>query len=225
METNKLKEGNKGKPNIHDMKEMMHSIKVLPRGICGVTSDGFGRSHAESAKIFLDAGIKIVQYREKKSPSVDEAKEIRRLCSSSGALFIVDGRLDIAVASGADGIYMGQGGTSIESAKRQFGGMVGVSATNLGEAVKAQESGADYLGVGAMFATGARKGEKIVPFEEFRRMREKVSLPIYAFGGIKYENIEMVKRLGADGIAIKSAVLSASDPRAALASIIERWSK
>lgn len=215
----------KGKEHINALKNVMYSVKIFPKGIYGITSNSFGHTHAQSAKIFLDAGIKIIQYREKENPLVEEAIEIKKLCKSYGALFIVNDRLDIAIASEADGVHLGQDDTSIEEAKERFNGIIGISATNLGEAFRAQEAGADYLGVGAMFATGTKTDAKIVSFDEFRRIREKVSLPIYAIGGIKYDHIQMVKRLGADGIAVISSVLAANDPHAAAATIIEKWTQ
>ncbi len=221
----RLKHTKGGREHIHDLREVMNSIKVLPKGIYGITSNTFGQTHLQSAKIFLDAGIRIVQYREKSAPTVEEAKELKRLCAHYGALFIVNDRLDIAIASDADGVHLGQDDTPIAAAKKQFGGIIGVSATSLGEAFMAQEGGADYLGIGAMFSTDTKSDAKLVSFEEFRKIREKVSLPIYAIGGIKYENIQMIKRLGADGIAVISSVLAAPDPHLAAASMIEKWVK
>ncbi|MGC9117107.1 MAG: thiamine phosphate synthase, partial [Conexivisphaera sp.] len=83
----------------------------LPPGIYGITSRDFGLGHAEAARIMLEAGIRIVQYREKSRPArdmVEEARAIRELCSSYGALFIVDDRADVAYASDADGVHLGQ---------------------------------------------------------------------------------------------------------------------
>jgi len=221
----RLKHGKGGKAHIHDLKNVMHSVKVLPKGIYGITSSDFGLTHAESAKVFLDAGVKILQYREKKNPSLDEAKEVKKLCHAHGAIFIVNDWLDIAIASNADGVHLGQEDTSIEVAKKQFRGMIGISTTNLAESLEAQEKGADYLGVGSMFATDTKSDAKIVSFEEFRRIRERVTLPLYAIGGIKQENVRMIKRLGAEGAAVISGVLAAKEPRRAVTALMEKWNE
>ncbi len=97
--------------------------------------------------------------------------------------------------------------------------------SSLGEAFAAQEKGADYIMVGSMFAPVHSEGARIVSFDEFRRIRDKVSLPIYAFGGIKYDNAQMVKRLGADGIALMGDVIAVPDARSALESIMAVWSR
>lgn len=221
----RLKAGKGGREHIRDLKDVMQSVKVLPKGIYGITSEGFGQTHLESAKIFLDAGIRIIQYREKVSPDLEEAIAIKKLCSSYGALFIVNDHVDIAISSKADGLHIGQEDIQLTEAKKKFKGIIGVSATNIEEALKAQKDGADYLGVGTMFATDTKTDAKPVSFGEFERIRGAVSLPIYAIGGIKYEHVHMIKKLGADGIAVISSVLAAPDPKLAAVALIDKWSK
>jgi thiamine-phosphate pyrophosphorylase len=217
-----------GKELLNSLKGVMHSVKVFPKGVYGITSSSFGHTHPQSAKIFLDAGVKLIQYREehKEKPASEmlkNAAEIDEMCKSYGAIFIVNDRVDIAVASKADGVHLGTEDMPIALAKEQFGGIIGASATNFAEAFKAQEAGADYLGVGAVFPTGTKADSKMVSPDEFKRIRSKISLPIYAIGGINYENVPEVKKLGADGIAVISAVLSAADPFMAAKSLVERW--
>ena len=213
-----------GKEHINALRETMHSVKVLPRGVCGITSDGFGLTQIESARIFLDSGMRLVKYAEGKTTSAEEAREIRSMCHKDGALFSVNDRLDLAIKSGADCLHLWRDANKLAQAKKEFNGLIGISVSSLGEAFMAQEKGADYIEVGNMFSAGAEK-ERIVSFEEFRKIREKISLPIYAVGGIRTDNIGMIKRLGADGIMVRSAILGAVDPKNAAQMIIDEWSR
>jgi thiamine-phosphate pyrophosphorylase len=147
------------------------------------------------------------------------------MCRSYGALLIINDRVDIAVASRADGLHLGTEDMPIGLAKEQFGGIIGASAINFAEAFKAQEAGADYLGVGSMFPTDTKTDSKIVSFDEFKRIRSRIPLPIYAIGGINYENILEIKALGADGVAVISAVLAADDPFKAAKNLVDRWTR
>ena len=216
--------GKTGKDHINALRETMHSVKVLPKGVCGITSDGFGLTQIESARIFLDSGMRLVKYIEGKTPGVDEAREIRGMCHKYGALFSVNDRLDLAIKSGADCLHLWREANKFAQAKKEFNGLIGISVSSLGEAFMAQEKGADYIEVGSMFSGGSEK-ERIVSFDEFRRIREKISLPIYAVGGIRLGNIGMIKRLGSDGIMVRSAVLEAGDPKNAASMIIDEWSR
>ncbi len=216
--------GKTGKEHINALRETMHSVKVLPKGVCGITSEEFGLTQIESARIFIDSGIRLVKYIGGKAPSIDEAREIRSMCHKDGALFSVNDRLDLAIESGADCLHLWRDANKLARAKKEFNGLIGISVSSLGEAFMAQEKGADYIEVGSMFSAGSEKG-KIVSFDEFRRIREKISLTIYAVGGIRPGNIGMIKRLGADGIMVRSAVLGAVDPKEAARMVIDEWSR
>lgn len=138
---------------------------------------------------------------------------------------MVNDKVEVAIAANADGLHLGQGDIGISAAKERFGGIIGVSATTLAEAFRAQEGGAAYIGVGAMFHTGTKPDAGRVTFEEFRRIREKVSLPIYAIGGITRDDVKELKELGADGIAVISGILSAADPAATAKEMVDRWNR
>ncbi len=218
------KSDRKGREHINALREMMHSVKVLPKGICGITSVDFGLGHLESAKIFLDCGIRMVKYLEDKDPNAQEAGEIRNACRSSGALFSVNDCLEVAVESKADCLHLWRNSGKFLDMKKEFHGLIGISVSSLGEAFMAQEKGADYIEVGSMFSKGAQK-ERVVPFEEFRKIREKISLPIYAVGGVQASNVGMIKKLGADGIMVRSAILGAQNPKDAAKIMIDEWSR
>ncbi|MHB1830720.1 MAG: thiamine phosphate synthase [Candidatus Micrarchaeaceae archaeon] len=218
-----------GKKELADkLKDAAHTSKALPKGLYGLTSSSFGQTHAQSARIFLEAGAKIIQYREehKEKPAAEmlkNAEEIKAACEEHGALFIVNDRVDIAVAVGADGVHLGTDDMPIDLAKKQFKGIIGASASSLQEALSAQAAGADYLGIGSVFPTGTKVDSEIIGLEEFRKIRDRISLPIYAIGGINYGNMLRLKSLNIDGIAVISAVLDAEDPVSLAKGIIKRW--
>jgi len=222
-----------GRLHIEDLKRVMHSVKTVPTGLYGITSDEFGQTHLESARIFIECGARIVQYRCKRrdgrlkstSEMVKEAKEIKALCLEHKALFIVDDRLDVAIQADADGLHLGQEDVSIKEAKARFNGIIGVSAKTLEQAIDAEKAGADYLGVGAVFPTNTKGAAIVIGLDGLSRIVGKVSIPIYAIGGIKLENLHAVKRIGPYGIAVISGILAAPDPVAIGKSIARIWNQ
>jgi len=199
----------------------------MPRGIYGITSNEFGMDHIESAKILLEAGIKIIQYREKKASTrrmYEEAKEIKDLCRKYNAIFIVNDRLDIAMAVDADGVHLGQDDMPIQIAKKFFGNkIIGISARNVREALEAQENGATYLGVGSIFPTGTKADSEVIGLDEFEKIVNVSKIPIYAIGGIKIEHVEIFKKYKIHGIAVISGILASSDPLNTAREFQRRW--
>ena len=199
----------------------------MPRGIYGITSNEFGMDHIESAKILLEAGIKIIQYREKKASTrrmYEEALEIKDLCRKYNAIFIVNDRLDIAMAVDADGIHLGQDDMPIQIAKKFFGNkIIGISARNVREALEAQDNGATYLGVGSIFPTGTKADSEVIGLDEFEKIVKVSKIPIYAIGGIKIEHVEIFKKYKIHGIAVISGILASSDPLNTAREFQRRW--
>ncbi len=199
----------------------------MPRGIYGITSNEFGMDHIESAKILLEAGIKIIQYREKKASTrrmYEEAMEIKDLCRKYNAIFIVNDRLDIAMAVDADGIHLGQDDMPIQIAKKFFGNkIIGISARNVREALEAQENGATYLGVGSIFPTGTKADSEVIGLDEFEKIVNVSKIPIYAIGGIKIEHVEIFKKYKIHGIAVISGILASRDPLNTAREFQRRW--
>ncbi len=147
-------------------------------------------------------GARIVQYRDKDAPAarrLETARRIRAVTRESGTLFIVNDQLDIAVLSEADGVHIGQDDIPIAAARSLLppGMIVGVSCSSLAEALAAERQGADYLGVGAVFATPVKEGYPLVGLDGLRRIAAEVALPIVAIGGINLENMAAVKAAGA----------------------------
>jgi thiamine-phosphate pyrophosphorylase len=154
-----------------------------------------------------------------------QARAIRALCRSHGAIFIVNDRLDLALAAGADGVHVGQEDLPAEATRPLLGPgrVVGVSTHSREQAEAARASGADYIGFGPMFATGTKDtGYTPRGLEALREIRAAVSLPILAIGGITLENVVEVIAAGATAPAVISAVVAAPDITAAAAAFRKR---
>ncbi len=163
----------------------------------------------------LKAGATIVQYRQKSGSSAalySEALELKNMCR--GALFIVNDRIDIALAVDAGGVHVGREDLPVPVVRRLLkpGKIIGVTVRNLDEALRARDEGADYLGVGPVFAT-ATKGDagRPVGIELVQEIRRECRLPLAAIGGITLANAREVISAGADMICAMSAVVSTPD--------------
>lgn len=158
--------------------------------------------HLRIAREACRGGARVVQYREKDAPAaqrLETARRIRGFCRESGTLFIVNDQLDIAILSEADGIHLGQDDVPISEARSLLPPhmLVGVSCSSLAEALAAERLGADYLGVGAVFATPVKAEYTVVGLEGLRRIAAGVALPLAAIGGVNLENLAGVKAAGA----------------------------
>ncbi|MFH1471252.1 MAG: thiamine phosphate synthase [Candidatus Micrarchaeota archaeon] len=164
------------------------------------------------ARFAIEAGCKVVQYREKEKPREEmmkEAKLLRALCMGK-ADFIVNDSIEVCVASDADGVHIGQGDAGLSEARRLLPKkIIGVTVHNLEEALEAEKGGADYVGASPIFSTRTKKdaGDPAGP-ELLRLLRKNISIPIVAIGGINFDNLESVILAGADSAAMISAVLS-----------------
>jgi thiamine-phosphate pyrophosphorylase len=179
-----------------------------------------GRDGLEVARLATRAGARVIQLRDKTLPRgelVALAEGLKQVCAQSGALFIVNDYLDVALASGADGLHVGQDDLPVAAARRLLPAdkIVGCSAATPGEAVRAQEDGADYVAVGSMYESPSKPGTRMAGMETLREVRGMVSLPLVAIGGINEENAAEVMGAGADAAAVISAVLGAADVEAA----------
>ena len=180
-----------------------------------------GRSDAEVAKMAYEGGADVVQLRMKNADGremLEQANLIRRYADEMCKLFIVDDRVDIAMASGADGVHLGQSDMPLEAARKLMGddAIIGISVDNVEEAVAAQEGGADYVGVGAVFQTSTKPdAQQGVGLGAVFEVRQAVDIPVVAIGGINRGNIQDVIRAGADAAAVVSAVVAQDDVSAA----------
>jgi thiamine-phosphate pyrophosphorylase len=203
-------------------------------GLYVITERWQNRSHAAVARAALAGGARTIQLRDKDlcvRDLVATARELRQLCSEAGAMFIVNDRLDVALAAQADGVHLGQEDLPVAEARRALRGyerqrfVVGVTVSSVEEAQRATGDGADYLGVSPIFSTGTKAdaGEPI-GLARLAEIRHAVSLPLVAIGGINAGNVAEVMRSGADGAAVISAVSRANDMESAarrMAAIIQ----
>jgi thiamine-phosphate pyrophosphorylase len=170
------------------------------------------------ARAALAGGIDAIQFRDKEAEGLElyeTAREIRRLAAERGVPFLVNDRLDVALAVDADGVHVGQRDLPAAVARRLIGPdkMLGVSATTLQEAALAESDGADYIGLGPIYETRATKRDAGEPLglDLIRAVRAGCRVPIVAIGGIDESNIQAVFRTGADGVAVISGIVSALD--------------
>ena len=182
-----------------------------------------GRSHLQVAEGAIAGGADALQLRDKEAPGgllYRVALQLRKVTREAGVPFIVNDRLDIALAAGADGAHVGQADlpASVARALLGPGKILGVSVDTVEEAILAERDGADYLGVGPVFEARGTKPDagEAVGVDRISRIRGRCGIPIVAIGGINAENAAMVRRAGADAAAVISAVVAADDiPRAA----------
>jgi len=177
-----------------------------------------GRSHLQVAEAAIAGGADVLQLRDKEASSgqlYQEALQLRKLTRDAKVPFIVNDRLDIALAVDADGVHVGQSDLPASVVRRIMGPgkILGVSVITVEEAIRAEKDGADYLGVGPVFEARGTKPDTVEPMglDCIARIRRHCRLPIVAIGGINAENARKVREAGADGAAVISAIVSADD--------------
>ncbi len=177
-----------------------------------------GRSDREVAELAYEGGAEAVQLRMKNASGkemLEQAIEIQKIADRKNKMFIVNDRIDIALAAGADGVHLGQDDIPLSYARDILGDdfIIGISVSNEKEAVEAFENGADYIAIGSIFGTTTKDdaGEGI-GLEAIIKVRRAVpDIPLVAIGGISLGNIKEVIRAGADSAAVISAVVSKDD--------------
>ena len=182
------------------------------------------RSQVERA---LKGGATFIQLREKElneGDFLEEAKEIQKLCREYHVPFVINDNVEIAAAIGADGVHVGQSDMEAGDVRRRLGPdkIIGVSAQTAEQARRAQEHGADYLGVGAVFPTGSKADATEVSRETLEEICRAVDIPVIAIGGIGRENVMELKGSGICGIAVISAIFAQKDIEAAAAELKKR---
>jgi len=168
----------------------------------------------------IAAGCRMVQLREKEWPSgrlLPLAERLRGRCRAAGVTFIVNDRVDLAVAVEADGVHLGQDDLPPRVARPLLrpGMLLGVSTHSAEQARAAQAARADYVAVGSIFPTATKAGFELVGPGLLRELRPEIRVPLIAIGGITAANVGEAIRAGADGVAVISAVCGAPDPEAA----------
>jgi thiamine-phosphate pyrophosphorylase len=178
-----------------------------------------GEDPSELLDAALRGGVDVVQLRDKELADdelVAAAEPFRRACAAHGALFVLNDRPDLVQRCGADGVHVGQSDASVADARAIVGAdrLVGLSVTTLAE-LAAAGTGADYLGVGAVFDTPTKPDAQASGLELVRIARDTVSMPWFAIGGIDLQNVALVLEAGAEGVAVVRAIRDAADPESA----------
>jgi len=185
-----------------------------------------GRDLDDLLAAVIDGGCRMVQLREKTWPSGrlwPLARRLRARCARAGVTFVVNDRVDLAVAVEADGVHVGQDDLPARVARPllRAGMLLGVSTHGVAQARAARDDGADYVAVGSMFATTTKPDFELVGPELIRTLRAEIGVPLIGIGGITHDNVAEVVRAGADGVAVISAVCAAPDPAAATRRFLE----
>lgn len=187
-----------------------------------------GKDFYESVEASIRGGAKIVQLREKNMDTRDffkRALKLKEICHKHGVDFVINDRLDIAIAVDADGVHLGQSDMPIQKAKEILGHkkIIGISAKNMEEALEAQKYGADYIGVGAIFATDTKKDSGLIDLETLKDMTNQINIPVLAIGGIGLGKLGYLKDTGIDGICVISDILGSDDPERRTRKLLEEY--
>lgn len=180
------------------------------------------RPLVEVLTIAAEAGASLFQYRNKTASMKEayvEALALRQAAAKARVIFIVNDRCDLALAVDADGVHLGQGDLPLDTARKVMGPdkLIGISTHNADQVIEASVGKPDYLGFGPIFKPGSKQDhDPLVGLEGLRAIRKLTSLPVFAIGGIQIEQVEAVMHAGADGVAVVSAILKATDIRAAV---------
>ena len=171
---------------------------------------------SDAVEAALRGGATMVQLREKSLTQEDflqEAKMLAALCARFQIPFLINDNLEIALACNADGVHVGQDDMAPQKARALLGPgkILGVSAHTVDQALAAEKTGADYLGVGAVFSTATKQDAASVPLETVREICQAVSIPVVAIGGISADNILSLQNSGVVGAAVVSALFAAED--------------
>jgi thiamine-phosphate pyrophosphorylase len=178
-------------------------------------------SHIKLAELAIAGGADTIQFRQKTGETIQMiriAEQIQALCKKAGVSFIINDRVDVAIASHADGVHLGQNDFPISLARKLLGegAIIGGSAGNMEEARKCFLEGADYIGFGPVYPTSSKEDAGPASgLDLLRQVVEKIPLPIIAIGGINKDNTLLVRETGAYGIAVISAICCEKDPEEA----------
>lgn len=174
----------------------------------------------EQVEQALEGGVTIVQLREKnlsQEEFIKEAVKMKNLCHRYGVPLIINDNVDVALKSGADGVHVGIDDVPVAEIRKRTGEdfIIGATAKTVEQAQNAENSGADYLGVGAVFPSPTKKNAIRITTAKLKEICSSVSIPTVAIGGINFDNMLEIKGGGMDGIAVVSAIFSAADIKTA----------
>jgi thiamine-phosphate pyrophosphorylase len=186
-----------------------------------------GRSHLQVASQIIHGGARTIQLRDKllsKQELLPIAQQLKNLCAEHNVFFIVNDYLDIALAADADGLHLGQNDLPAKVARKllPIDKILGCSTTTVEQAVTAETEGADYIAVGSIYPTTSKETAKVIGLDGLRQIRQAVTLPLVAIGGLTKDNAAEVIAAGACSVAVISAILQAKSPEEAARQIASR---
>ncbi len=226
-----------------ELQSIRYALYAVEKGLGGLRNDSAHGDRLATARLYLlatgslcrgdlidtvrlslDAGVEVVQLREKTLPGeelIARARAVRELTARAGALFVVNDRPDVALLTHADGVHLGQDDLPIHEARSVLGPacLVGVSTHSVDDARRAARQGADYIGVGPMFETATKDAGELLGPGGLASVLAEVRTPAFAIGGVDVVNVEQVRRAGGERIAVSSAVLRSEDPARVVAEL------
>ena len=175
----------------------------------------------------LKGGITLMQLREKEKTTreyISLAEKVHKLTKKYNVPLIIDDRIDVALAMGAEGVHLGQSDMPISTARKILGDdfIIGATTKTVPQALEAYEQGADYLGVGAIYPTTTKVKTVLTSTETLKDICNSVPIPANAIGGLNKENIDILKGIPIAGICVVSAIMKSENPQKATAELIER---
>ena len=176
----------------------------------------------------LRGGVTMVQIREKEKSTreyLDLAQKVHKVTKIYGVPLIVDDRVDIAMAMGAEGVHLGQNDLPVSVARKIVGDnmIIGATAKTVEQAREAYEQGADYLGVGAIYPTTTKVKTVLTSVETLKDICISVPIPVNAIGGLNKDNIDILREIPIDGICVVSAIMKAEDVRLSAEELFDKF--
>lgn len=185
-----------------------------------------GQTLVQVCEEILQNGVTFLQVREKdldRTAFAAEAQQLKAVCARYHIPFVVNDSVEVAMEIDADGVHVGQSDIMGRDIRSMIGPdkILGISARTVEEAVAAQEAGADYIGVGAVFGSTTKKNARNLSVEKLREISNSVTIPVVAIGGINADNLPQLAGSGVDGVAVVSAIFAAECPGRAAANLHE----
>ena len=192
------------------MRALLRLYAVTDRSWVGI------QTLLEQIESSLLGGTTLVQLREKDLSDcefIQEAISVKRLCERFGVPLLINDNVNVALRSGADGVHLGQDDLPLQEARKMLGPnkIIGISTHTVEEAMEAEQGGADYVGVGSVFATQTKLDVNVLSIDYIREICQAVNIPVVAIGGIKEENMDVLRNTGVAGIAVVSAIFGQPD--------------
>ena len=207
---------------------MKDRIASLPRGLYVIIDPEVAgeRPEDEIARQVIEGGATLVQWRDKlceKGLQLPVARRLKEICAQAGVPLIINDHVDLTLAADADGVHLGQKDLPVSIVRRLMpSAIIGCSANNVEEALRAQADGASYVSVGRLFPTDSKADTRPATLDTLRAVKQAVNIPVAAIGGISEDNIDAVLDAGADLIAVIGAVVAAPDVREATRRLVQR---